>query len=333
MKTLKELLDYVIQQHKNGTDCKVLGEGTYSVVWDFGNSAYKLTNELSYTRAVDMQKKCNALHQQGVNVPKINKIDRFETTTNSVVLNLKSFLNYYSGEDFFNILADFSNSFKDNQGKYGFVGIDQQKIIGTSCFSQLEREHIKLADNISKRVKKLPDFLLKNLETQLKTNVDFFINIPTDYYQKFIEDGAQIISSGLTIDNQLRTNFIYTNEGFYYIDLDGLNDTRALSPVENIFEATIDNICMFVYTEASGYNSDLAKQQLDLCTKLVKSIKASCKNAQIEQMYNEYNSKPNMLKMLYNNAINNVDEVTAIQYKLQIQHMLKQDQIAQQRNA
>lgn len=321
MRTIKELLTYVIQNNKAGHDCKILGEGSFSVVWDISGDAYKLTSEMTYEQAANMRAKNNELYKRGVKVPLINDIDIFRANNDATMINLKRYLTRYQGDKLFETLADFAESFEQNAGKYEILGIRQQKIVGKNCFSEIKTNNIQLADRVSITGKNLPAVILEKFEPQLKENLQFFNSIPTKHYQKFIEDGVDIMNHGLLIDNVFGTNFIYAKDGFYYIDLDGLNKPRAITPVTNIFNATVENVCEKVSTLSRGYSEELAKQQLELYFKLWQAIETACENPEVKNMFIEYNKKDNLFKRLYNGAINNVSAEVALKCNKKVQNI------------
>lgn len=312
MKNLKELFMHMVTRQNTRKECKLLGQGSYSMVWDIGGDAYKLTNELSYDGAIDMQARSNKLARAGVNVAKVYEVDKFVTTTNSVIMNLKSFYNHNELRDYYRILKDFSKNFGENEGKYVYVGIKQQKIDGRQCFKEEYYRNIRVLNQSTAYGNTITRELYSNVATELTHNLDFFGDIPADQYAKFISDGAKLMQEGLTIDNYLQTNFLYDpNKGFYYIDVAGL---QTLKPVENIFDSTVENVCSMCYINLDDYDEDFAKKQLDLCIVLSEGIKEVLTDENIQKQFNEYISKENSLKNMFNYAIANVDKTTAATY-------------------
>lgn len=326
MKNISNLIDKLVDGHKRGKDFDVLGEGSYSIVWDFDGKAYKLSNELTYERAMQMKDKNNKLHKNGVNVPEISQIDPFDLSTNSLISNLKSLRGHYDEESYYKLLSDMSTEYKNDKGQYTYVGIEQQKIDGYSCFEKLPSDWLITAEKICQRVKTLPQKVKDNLEIQLNNNLDYFLNISDEHYQKFFQDATNIINAGLSIDNQMKSNFIYTNNGFYFIDLDGIQKGRAISGIDNIFEATVDNVCGLVSTSASGYSPKIAEKQLELASKLIKNM-IEVNDKGIAEMRKKYLGANNTgLQKLYMCGMQNCKSKNVQKYIAQIGKFLGKDE-------
>ena len=325
MDTLHDLFNYMVSRQNSAKECKLLGEGSYSLVWDFGEDAYKLTNELSSNNAFYMQEINNKLQKLGVKVPKINQIDVFKCNSSQVISNLKSFCHNLQGKQYYKTLNDFSKGFDTNKGNYNFLGIRQQKINGVCCFCNEYKKQIALVNKITtfNDNSNLHPSLIKLLEDELQSNLQFFNSISTQNYINFIKDGASILKAGLYVDNTLQSNFMYAPDGFYFIDLDGLKNSE-ISADNNVFDFTINNICAMVYSKNTAYSKDLAKQQLMLAEKLIDATNQCLQDEYISQMFTDYKQTDNNLKKLINTALQVADEKTAKQYveKLKIDNSI-----------
>lgn len=314
MENLYDLFYYMISRQNSNSECKVLGTGSYSVVWDFGNDAYKLTNEQSYEDAVKMLNSVNKLAKVGINVPNIRGIDTYRTTTNSLVTNLKHFVRNYQGKEYYKNLKTFAQGFKENVGKYGFLGIRQEKILGSNPFAESRKTTI---NSVNSTVNYIPDIssdTLHELNEQLSQNLDYFNSICSEHYLKFILDAAAIQKDELVIDNKLTSNFIYNpSRGFYFIDLDGLKNSK-LQGCKHIFEPTIDNICECVFADTNKISKQVAKKQLELCIKLKKVLDEARLDKFVDSQYQKYYSGETLLKKMFNKAINIIDEKDAQVY-------------------
>lgn len=282
----------------------IIGEGTYSLVFGVGNNKVnKITSEYNGASVDKITSKTNKLYNAGVNVPQINSVYVFKAETGAVIQNIKSILRN-SGEQKYEVLADYAKGFTNNQGKYEIVCMQQDKIEGTNCFVDTNNIFINLVNKRVQNTSNLTSELKRRLEAELNKNLDYFCAIPTGHYTKFFNDGKAVLKENLNIDNILKTNFMYNStKGFYYIDLGGLEDTNILGE-QNLFNFTVENICQMVYANTPCLSVNVAEKQLELCVKLKEAINNASKDNFIQKQYAEYSSGDNVFNKLQANALN-----------------------------
>lgn len=277
----------------------ILGEGSYSLVFDVGE-AYKLTNEITSKKAHDTFSKVNKLKSRGVNVPKIYRIDSFKATDAMLINNVKRIIMQNTDKIKLNeSLKAFTCNYKNNIGEYEYVGIFREKVNGVNLFNKNNTNFIKLFNQSSVKNNTLLGNAKDNLENQEHKLLDALNSIDEKHYTKFVDDGLEIMNSGMVIDDILGNNFLYGENGFVYIDLNGLENVE-LKGASNVFDFTINAICNSVYTKITNLNAEIYQKQLQLAQKLTSSLQKCNKNEQFLLQFNQYIEKDNSFIKLIN---------------------------------
>ena len=292
---------------------KVLGEGSYSIVWDIGGKAYKLTSEIEPKQAKEIQKINNFLAESGVNVPYIFDVDVFDADPRQTVLNIKSMFKNSDKRKTYNLLKKYCDGIKESQ-QGRLVGIKQQKLDGITCFDFVRYENIRRTNNITTKNNMTPPPFLEGLERELVQNLKLYLNAKPNAISKFIADGAIILKNNISVDNLLGNNFILSNGEFFYIDLGAVDGINTICE-KNLFNFTVENICRTVYSKSNNLNLEIYKKQLELSKIIFESIEQNLTDQFIKKQYDEYMSKNNHYKMLIEQAYNNVDQNEKKQYK------------------
>ena len=306
MNSIKELFDNILD---NQSFANVLGQGSYSIVWDIGGKAYKLTSEIEPNKAREIQKINNYLANLGVNVPYIFEVDVFDADAKETVLNIKSMMKNADKKKMYDLLKKYSQNFEQNGDKGNLVGIKQQKIDGKTCFDFDVYKVVRSTNNMHTKNNFTPPPILPQLEDELSTNLKTFLGTKPNAISKFIADGATILENDISVDNLLGNNFILSNGEFYYIDL-GADQMADVICEKNLFNFTVENICRTVYSISNNLDQQLYQKQLELAQNICKAVEQNLDNDFIKNQFEEYMSKDNLYKKLVEHAYGNLSSDT-----------------------
>lgn len=298
MKQINGLFDKIL---KDNTVADVLGEGSFSVIFDVDNKAYKVTSEIDENEAKKIQTESNNLASKGVKVPYIFDVDVFDANAKDTVFNIKRLMKNSEKSKHYALLKDYGITLNRREQHGSLVGISQQKIDGKTCFDFDKYKTIRQTNKLKVKNNKTPPPLLPDLEAELHKNLMTFLPFETRVFTAFIRDGATILQNGVSVDNLLGSNFLVARDGFYYIDI-GATPTSEYIFEKNVFNFTVENICRMVYSISTNLSPEIYQKQLELCDKLWESMKESCSSQFVKGQFDEYMQKDNLFKKLLAHA-------------------------------
>ena len=318
MENIAELFNKLSHQKE---PYKLIGEGSYSLVFDVGD-VYKFTNEITVGKANETFVKVNRLNQKGVNVPRIYRIDNFKAEDSQVINNIKYML-HQGSNDAFDKVSAFVNKYNSNKGNCEYIGIYREKVEGKNLFDSKNYQFINLCKKNNIKNHQVLGKLKDNLEAEENKVLNIFLNMDNNHYTKFVDDGLEILNSGMVIDDILGTNFLYGKNGFVYIDLNGLENV-SINGAKNVFDFTINPICESVFSGISNMNAEIYEKQLKLSQKIVNSLQKCVKSEQFILQFNEYMSKNNALKVLVDSSADYLGTKEAVKLKQTIYKDIEQ---------
>lgn len=281
------------------SDFRIVGRGGFSVVLNFDKVVYKLSVEKTYDEIVASSGQLNELKKQGVLVPEIFAINHIEEDPRILEDLRYGLLCAYSSEDYRKAIEEVLKKYDSEYSfKSGFYGVLQEKIQGNPCFAKrtrsIERANEYSPDELFRMEKTDPlermnvSKIIRSAQKETEENLDFFNKIPLKHYEKFIEDGLNIVGQGIIVDNISKTNFLYDpNKGFYFIDLDTLDtdyyDSFEMGDLRAVWDFTFEN----VYRQICLKNHHMTKSIAEKTAQLGLKMSQALTNVYIKNSFNK----------------------------------------------
>ena len=177
------------------------------------------------------------------------------------------------------------HQFKHQHSKKRFCGIFQEKIEGDVPFREVPQyikdslwiDKSQVAKALQNPRKASVDVVqtVNAVQTDISEKLDYFLNIPSNHYKKFISDAFKINNQQICIDNVTKENFIYNKDnGFYFLDLGAL-EYKNFSKEEKEFLplfCTIDNVLEQVFYPVAYFSDEHKQKYAQLYIKLHKCL-------------------------------------------------------------
>lgn len=326
MDKLKTFLKLLCKKYNNRTgqnlsDCyTVLGTGNYAIVFDMEGMAYKITAELNYKKQHKLAIDLNNLHNMGVNVPYTYCVHCYNDSKDF----LKTVKDSAQKNNYDDFIADIQQILSNTQTKNidntsDFCGIIQQKIQGDAPFNSvpthivdallLTQEQVEYVLNDATDTTSKARQYINKIQADLNQKLDYFLQIPTNHYAKFITDALVIYKNKISIDNVTRKNYIYNpNNGFYFLDLGAFQhiDFTPYKKPNITFSYTIENVLSQVAYPLYYFDETTKQKYIQLFAKMYEALStAYLNNIQDEFITTQIKKYVNLTKQDgYNKAYN-----------------------------